>query len=84
MKDSGLGRSHSKFGFYECVNIKTVAWEPGMTRDIWWQPYDRTLGEALQASVKLLYGSNGARMKALGEGLVPLAKVGARTLRKGR
>ena len=56
VKDSGLGRSHSKFGFYECVNVKTVAWEPGLTRDMWWQPYDRTLGEALQASVKLLYG----------------------------
>jgi succinate-semialdehyde dehydrogenase/glutarate-semialdehyde dehydrogenase len=83
VKDSGIGRSHSKFGFYECVNVKTVSWEPGMTRDMWWQPYDRTLGEALQASVQLLYGSGGARMKALGEGIVPLAKVGARTLRKG-
>ena len=31
VKDSGLGRSHSKFGFYECVNIKHVAWEPGLT-----------------------------------------------------
>ena len=28
VKDSGLGRSHSKFGFYECVNIKLVSWEP--------------------------------------------------------
>ena len=28
VKDSGLGRSHSKFGFYECVNIKSVSWEP--------------------------------------------------------
>jgi succinate-semialdehyde dehydrogenase/glutarate-semialdehyde dehydrogenase len=84
VKDSGIGRSHSKFGFYECVNVKTVSWEPGLTRDMWWQPYDRTLGEALQASVKLLYGRNGARVKALGEGIVPLARVGARTLRKGR
>ena len=41
VKDSGLGRSHSKFGFYECVNIKQLAWEPGWTRDLWWQPYDR-------------------------------------------
>ena len=24
VKDSGLGRSHSKFGFYECVDIKLV------------------------------------------------------------
>ena len=29
VKESGVGRSHSKFGFYECVNVKHVAWEPG-------------------------------------------------------
>ena len=84
VKESGLGRSHSKFGFYECVNVKLVAWEPGLTRDFWWQPYDRTLGTALRSSARLLYGRNGARLRALREGLVPLAKVGARTLRKGR
>jgi acyl-CoA reductase-like NAD-dependent aldehyde dehydrogenase len=84
VKDSGLGRSHSKFGFYECVNIKLVAWEPGMTRDFWWQPYDRTLGQAVQASAKLLYSRNGGRMKALREGIGPLLKVGRRTLRKGK
>lgn len=84
VKDSGLGRSHSKFGLYECVNIKHVAWEPGLTRDFWWQPYDRALGDALRASARLLYGRSGSRAKALREGLVPLAKVGARTIRKGR
>jgi acyl-CoA reductase-like NAD-dependent aldehyde dehydrogenase len=84
VKDSGLGRSHSKFGFYECVNVKHVAWEPGLTRDFWWQPYDETLGTALRSSARLLYGRNGARLKALREGLVPLARVGARTLRKGK
>jgi acyl-CoA reductase-like NAD-dependent aldehyde dehydrogenase len=83
VKESGLGRSHSKFGFYECVNIKLVAWEPGRVRDFWWQPYDETLGTALRSSARLLYGRNGSRLKALREGLVPLAKVGARTLRKG-
>ncbi len=84
VKDSGLGRSHSKFGFYECVNVKHVAWEPGLTRDFWWQPYDATLGAALRSSARLLYGRNGVRLKALREGLVPLARVGARTLRKGK
>jgi acyl-CoA reductase-like NAD-dependent aldehyde dehydrogenase len=84
VKHSGIGRSHSKFGFYECVNIKTVSWEPGLTRDLWWQPYDRTLGEALRASAKLLYGRDGGRLKALREGGGPLIKVGARVLRKGR
>jgi succinate-semialdehyde dehydrogenase/glutarate-semialdehyde dehydrogenase len=84
VKDSGLGRSHSKFGFYECVNVKLVSWEPGMTRDFWWQPYDETLGTAIRSSARLIYGSNGARLKALREGAVPLLRVGARTLRKGR
>jgi acyl-CoA reductase-like NAD-dependent aldehyde dehydrogenase len=84
VKESGLGRTHSKFGFYECVNIKLVAWEPGLTRDFWWQPYDRTLGDAIRASARMIYGSNGMRLKALRDGAVPLLKVGARTLRKGR
>jgi acyl-CoA reductase-like NAD-dependent aldehyde dehydrogenase len=84
VKESGLGRSHSKFGFYECVNIKLVAWEPGVTRDFWWQPYDRTLGDAIRASARLIYGRNGGRLRALREGALPLLRVGARTLRKGR
>jgi acyl-CoA reductase-like NAD-dependent aldehyde dehydrogenase len=84
VKESGVGRSHSKFGFYECVDVKMVSWEPGITRDFWWQPYDDTLGEAVRSSARLLYGRNGTRLRALREGLVPLAKVGARTFRKGR
>jgi succinate-semialdehyde dehydrogenase/glutarate-semialdehyde dehydrogenase len=84
VKESGLGRSHSKFGLYECVEVKTVTWEPGVTRDLWWQPYDRTLGDAIRASTRLLYGRNGQRVTALREGVAPLIKAGARTFRKGR
>jgi acyl-CoA reductase-like NAD-dependent aldehyde dehydrogenase len=84
VKDSGVGRSHSKFGFYECVNVKMNAWEPGLTRDFWWHPYDRTLGDAVRASAKLLYGDNGTRVRALREGARPLLEVGLRTLRKRR
>jgi acyl-CoA reductase-like NAD-dependent aldehyde dehydrogenase len=83
VKESGLGRSHSKFGFYECVNIKLVSWEPGLTRDFWWQPYDRDLGTALRSSARLLYGRGGARLKALREGAGPLARVTRKMLRKG-
>jgi len=84
VKDSGVGRSHSKFGFYECVNVKMNAWEPGLTRDFWWHPYDRTLGEAVRASAKLLYGKGTTRTKALRDGAVPLLRVGRRTLRNPR
>ncbi|MFI5028385.1 MAG: aldehyde dehydrogenase family protein [Solirubrobacterales bacterium] len=84
VKDSGVGRSHSKFGFYECANIKMNAWEPGLTRDFWWHPYDATLGEAVRASAKLLYGKGATRTKALRDGAGPLLTVGRRTLKKRR
>jgi hypothetical protein len=77
------GPSHSKFGFYECVNIKQLAWEPGWTRDLWWQPYDRKLADAVRSSAQVLYGRNGNRLQALREGLGPLVEVTRRTLRKG-
>jgi acyl-CoA reductase-like NAD-dependent aldehyde dehydrogenase len=81
VKDSGLGRSHSKFGFYECTNIKLVAWEPSRTIDIWWHPYDEVLGKAVRASARILYGQNGQRGQALREGALPLLRVTRRTLR---
>ncbi len=84
VKDSGLGRSHSKFGFYECVDVKLIAYESGRTRNFWWQPYDETLGEAIRSAAGALFGSNGGRIKALREGGGSLIKTGARTLRKGR
>jgi acyl-CoA reductase-like NAD-dependent aldehyde dehydrogenase len=84
VKESGLGRSHSKFGLYECVNVKLVSWEPGLTRDFWWQPYDGDLGTALRSSARLLYGRGAARLGALREGAGPLARVTRKMLRKGK
>jgi acyl-CoA reductase-like NAD-dependent aldehyde dehydrogenase len=81
VKSSGLGRSHSKFGFYECVNIKLVAWEPSRTRNFWWHPYDEALGKAMQASAQLLYGRDADKLGALRRGARPIAKVAAKTLR---
>ena len=81
VKSSGLGRSHSKFGLYECVNIKLVTWEPSRTRDFWWHPYDEALGKAMQASARLLYGRDADKAGALRRGALPLARVGRKTLR---
>jgi succinate-semialdehyde dehydrogenase/glutarate-semialdehyde dehydrogenase len=81
VKSSGLGRSHSKFGLYECVNVKLVTWEPSRTRDFWWHPYDEALGKAMQASARLLYGRDADKPGALRRGVLPLARVGRRTLR---
>lgn len=83
VKDSGLGRSHSRFGFYECVEVKNVSWNSARGRDLWWHPYDETLGEAIRASAGLLYGAGGSRVKVLREGGGSLLRTGARTLRRG-
>jgi acyl-CoA reductase-like NAD-dependent aldehyde dehydrogenase len=81
VKNSGLGRTHSKFGLYECVNVKLRVWEGSPLRDPWWHPYDETLGRALQSSAQLLYGSAAARGRALRDGAVPLSRLGARLAR---
>ena len=77
----GLGRSHSKFGFYECVNIKLMAWEPSRTRNFWWHPYDEALGRAMHASAQILYGRDADKAGALRRGALPLVQVGRRALR---
>jgi acyl-CoA reductase-like NAD-dependent aldehyde dehydrogenase len=81
VKDSGLGRSHSKFGLYESVNVKLVTWEPSRTRDFWWHPYDESLGRAMRASAKLLYGRDADKPGALRQGMLPLLRVGGKSLR---
>ena len=81
IKESGLGRTHSKFGLYECVNIKLRVWEGSAVRNAWWHPYDETLGKALRQSAKILYGRPSIRAAALRDGLGPLLKVGARLAR---
>jgi acyl-CoA reductase-like NAD-dependent aldehyde dehydrogenase len=81
VKDSGLGRTHSKFGLYECVNVKLRTWEGSALRDPWWHPYDETLGRALRQTAHLLYGPGSERGRALRDGIAPLTKLGARLAR---
>ncbi len=82
VKESGLGRSHSKFGFYECVNIKLVSWEPSRMRDAWWHPYDDVLGKAIRSSARIIYGRDSQRADGLREGALPLLRVVRRSLRR--
>ncbi len=84
IKDSGLGRTHSQFGFYECVEIKTVTWNSARSRDFWWHPYDETLGRAVRASAGLLYGGAGPKVKVLRDGGGSLLRTGVRTIRGRR
>jgi acyl-CoA reductase-like NAD-dependent aldehyde dehydrogenase len=78
VKESGLGRTHSKFGLYECVNIKLRVWESSAIRNAWWHPYDETLGRALRHTAEILYGRPSIRPAALRAGAAPLLKLGGR------
>jgi succinate-semialdehyde dehydrogenase/glutarate-semialdehyde dehydrogenase len=81
VKQSGVGRTHSKFGLYECVNVKLRVWEPSAIRDPWWHPYDEMLGKALRQGSQVLYGRPSIRASALRAGAVPLLRIGARLAR---
>ncbi len=81
VKDSGLGRTHSQFGLYECCEIKTVTWTSPRSRNFWWHPYDETRGEAFRSASDLLFG-NGSRVKALRDGGGSLLRTGARSIRR--
>ena len=64
VKDSGLGRSHSKFGFYECVNIKMVVLGAGADPRRLVAAVRRDARQGVRASARLLYGRNGQRLRA--------------------
>jgi acyl-CoA reductase-like NAD-dependent aldehyde dehydrogenase len=81
VKNSGLGRTHSKFGLYECVNVKLRVWEPSAVRNAWWHPYDETLAKALRQSATILYGRPSIRAAAIRDGAAPLLKLTARLAR---
>jgi succinate-semialdehyde dehydrogenase/glutarate-semialdehyde dehydrogenase len=81
VKNSGLGRAHSKFGLYECVDVKQIAWEPSLTRNFWWHPYDESLGKGIHAAAQLLYGRDDDKLGALKRGALPLARIGRKMLR---
>jgi acyl-CoA reductase-like NAD-dependent aldehyde dehydrogenase len=80
VKDSGLGRSHSKFGFYECTTIKQVAYEPSLWPNFWWHPYDDANPRGLHAAAQLLYGRDEDKAAALRRGARPLARLAKKTI----
>jgi acyl-CoA reductase-like NAD-dependent aldehyde dehydrogenase len=81
VKESGLGRTHSKFGLYECVNIKLRVWEPSSMRNPWWHPYDETLGKAFRQAAQFLYGPGSSKATALRDGAGSLLTLGGRLAR---
>ncbi|HEV3475804.1 MAG TPA: aldehyde dehydrogenase family protein [Actinomycetota bacterium] len=57
IKDSGLGVTHSKFGFYELVDKRLVGEDPGWIPDGWWYPYNERTRKGFNALIDTIYGN---------------------------
>jgi len=57
-KNSGLGRTHGKFGFDEMTQPQVIVRDrlPFAKRDLWWHPYSEKVHRALRGALQLLYG----------------------------
>jgi succinate-semialdehyde dehydrogenase/glutarate-semialdehyde dehydrogenase len=80
---SGLGRTLGEAGLRACAQEKLITWDPPRLRGLWWSPYDRSTLSAARAIAKLRSGREGDRERALREGALALARLGARLLGRG-
>jgi acyl-CoA reductase-like NAD-dependent aldehyde dehydrogenase len=64
VKSSGFGRTSSKHGLYECVQVKYLDSDRGLLRPAWWFPYDAETERALRAALDVLYGTGLDRWRA--------------------
>ena len=84
VKDSGLGRSHSKFGFYECVERQARHLGAGLDPRLLVAALrpDARRGDA--ASARLLYGRRTAPRGGASRGRRAAGEGRRANLRKGR
>jgi len=62
-EELGFGRTSSKHGLYECVQVKYVDSDRGLLRSAWWFPYDAKTEAALRAGLDILYGGGFQRWR---------------------
>ena len=55
-KESGLGRTHSRHGFYACTQVRFVEDDSGRLSVPWWFPYDELSVDGFKGVLGALYG----------------------------
>jgi acyl-CoA reductase-like NAD-dependent aldehyde dehydrogenase len=78
VKDSGIGRSHSKFGFYEAVEPQVIAATNSREASMWVYPYGETVGPAIRSTIDLVYSKGKGRLSSLKDGAPALGKMTGR------
>jgi acyl-CoA reductase-like NAD-dependent aldehyde dehydrogenase len=79
---SGIGRTHGELGLHEMTQPRVVVEDrlPGLPRDMWWYPHDRSVHDGLKGAIDGMYGRGLARRAA---GLAALARTFFRSFRAG-
>jgi acyl-CoA reductase-like NAD-dependent aldehyde dehydrogenase len=76
-KASGYGRTHSRYGLYECTQVKFVEVDRGRVPVPWWYPYDAGTADGFRGLLGVLAGGNAAARAAAAwrhrRGLIGLA-----------
>jgi succinate-semialdehyde dehydrogenase/glutarate-semialdehyde dehydrogenase len=80
---TGIGRTLGRAGLSACAQEKLITWDPPSARGLWWGPYDATSAAAARSVARLRSRRAGERQRALGEGSLALARLGARALGRG-
>jgi succinate-semialdehyde dehydrogenase/glutarate-semialdehyde dehydrogenase len=75
-KESGFGRTHSKHGLYELVNVKFVDRDSGRVPVAYWFPYDERTPDALRTLLRVFAGDH--RLRAAWRGRRELLHVARR------
>jgi acyl-CoA reductase-like NAD-dependent aldehyde dehydrogenase len=63
VKESGFGRTHSRYGFLECTQLKFVDADRGRVAVPWWFPYGPDALDGFRGVVGVIYG-DGLRARA--------------------
>jgi len=63
MKESGFGRTHSRYGFLECTQLKFVDADRGRVPVPWWYPYGPDAVDGFKGVLGLFY-EDGLRARA--------------------
>lgn len=66
LRESGIGRSHGRYGLLELCNIKYVTLDPGTDRAMpWYYPYDPDFGRFIRAGIPALYAAGRRKVASL-------------------
>jgi succinate-semialdehyde dehydrogenase/glutarate-semialdehyde dehydrogenase len=81
-KESGIGRSHGYIGLEQMTHPRVVVDDilPGVQKNMWWYPHDRSVYDGLKGALDFLYGPGLGRRLS---GLVRTTKTFMRTFSRG-